>query len=145
MTVKRFHCYECDEVAVLVWSSRCVKCVVKKLESNLAENEKLRAENEALKNGWLRVIDEALVTSHLAIANADDSYEAAKEKLNTLICFEASVREYFENESLLEKLATAIRYIEENPNGCVFVGDRITDGAGLVEFLESNAEQEPPT
>ena len=35
--------------------------------------------------GWLRAIDEALVVTHLGVANADDSYEAAKRKLNELI------------------------------------------------------------
>ena len=35
--------------------------------------------------GWLRVIDEALVVTHLGVANADDSYEDAKRKLNELI------------------------------------------------------------
>ena len=38
--------------------------------------------------GWLRAIDEAMVVSHLGVANADDSYEVAKDKLNELITYE---------------------------------------------------------
>jgi hypothetical protein len=41
--------------------------------------------------GWLRAIDEAMVVSHIGVANADDSYETAKEKLNNLICFHTDV------------------------------------------------------
>ena len=38
-----FHCYECDaQIEGPVWKSRCVACVVKKLEANLNENEELR-------------------------------------------------------------------------------------------------------
>lgn len=38
-----FYCYECDaQIEGPVWKSRCVSCVVKKLEANLNENEELR-------------------------------------------------------------------------------------------------------
>lgn len=38
-----FHCYECDaKIEGPAWKSRCVSCVVKKLEANLRENEELR-------------------------------------------------------------------------------------------------------
>jgi hypothetical protein len=35
--------------------------------------------------GWLRAIDEALIVTHLGVANAEDTYEQAREKLNNLI------------------------------------------------------------
>lgn len=41
--------------------------------------------------GWLRAVDEALVVTHLGVANADDSYEDAKRKLNELICWHVAV------------------------------------------------------
>lgn len=41
--------------------------------------------------GWLRAIDEALVATHLGVANADDSYEDAKRKLYELICWHTDV------------------------------------------------------
>lgn len=44
--------------------------------------------HHALQVGWLRAIDEALVVSHVGVANADDSYEVAKDKLNELITYE---------------------------------------------------------
>jgi hypothetical protein len=35
--------------------------------------------------GWLRAIDEALVVAHVGVANADDTYEQAKAKLDNLL------------------------------------------------------------
>ena len=35
--------------------------------------------------GWLRAIDEALVVAHIGVANAGDTYEQAKAKLDNLI------------------------------------------------------------
>ena len=42
-------------------------------------------------SGWLRAIDEALVVAHIGVANADDTYEQAKAKLNNLIGFHVNV------------------------------------------------------
>ena len=36
-------------------------------------------------DGWLRAIDEALVVAHIDVANAEDTYEQAKAKLDNLI------------------------------------------------------------
>jgi len=41
--------------------------------------------------GWLRAIDEALVVAHIGVANASDTYEQAKVRLNSLICFHIDV------------------------------------------------------
>ena len=41
-----------------------------------------------LREGWVRAIDEALVCWHIGIADAADTYEAAKEKLHKLISIE---------------------------------------------------------
>lgn len=41
--------------------------------------------------GWLHAIDEAMVCSHLGVANESDTYENAKKKLNTLICWNVDV------------------------------------------------------
>ena len=35
--------------------------------------------------GWLRAVDDAMVVTHLGVANEDDSYEVAKTKLSNLI------------------------------------------------------------
>lgn len=45
----------------------------------------------AVPDGWLRAVDEAMVSSHLGIASASDSYEDAKKKLNDLICWNIDV------------------------------------------------------
>ena len=42
-------------------------------------------------SGWLRAIDEALVVAHIGVANADDTYEQAKAKLDSLIGFHVDV------------------------------------------------------
>lgn len=39
----------------------------------------------SVPEGWLRAIDEALVTAHIGVANAHDTYEQAKAKLDNLI------------------------------------------------------------
>ena len=41
--------------------------------------------------GWLRAIDEALVVAHIGVANASDTYEQAKAKLDSLIGFHVDV------------------------------------------------------
>ena len=41
--------------------------------------------------GWLRAIDEALVVTHLGVANVSDTYEQAKAKLDNLIGFHVDV------------------------------------------------------
>ena len=39
----------------------------------------------SVPDGWIRAIDEALVVAHLGVANASDTYEQAKAKLDSLI------------------------------------------------------------
>ena len=45
----------------------------------------------SIPDGWLRAIDEALVVAHIGVANASDTYEQAKVRLNSLICFHIDV------------------------------------------------------
>lgn len=40
---------------------------------------------------WLRAIDDALITSHVGVADPTDSYEAARAKLEALIGFHVGV------------------------------------------------------
>lgn len=42
-------------------------------------------------SGWLRAIDEALVVAHVGVADASDTYEKAKAKLDSLIGFHVDV------------------------------------------------------
>ena len=46
-----------------------------------------RMRPKRVPEGWLRAIDEALVTAHIGVANAHDTYEQAKAKLDNLIGF----------------------------------------------------------
>ena len=45
----------------------------------------------SIPEGWLRAIDEALVVAHIGVANASDTYEQAKAKLDSLIGFHVAV------------------------------------------------------
>ena len=45
----------------------------------------------SIPEGWLRAIDEAMVVTHLGVADASDSYEVAKDKLNRLIGWHTDV------------------------------------------------------
>lgn len=45
----------------------------------------------SVPDGWLRAIDEALLTAHIGVANAHDTYEQAKAKLDNLIGFHTDV------------------------------------------------------
>ena len=45
----------------------------------------------SIPEGWLRAIDEALVVAHIGVANASDTYEEAKAKLDSLIGFHVDV------------------------------------------------------
>ena len=50
-----------------------------------------RMRTKSVPEGWLRAIDEALVTAHIGVANAHDTYEQAKVKLGSLIGFHVDV------------------------------------------------------
>ena len=41
--------------------------------------------------GWLRAIDEEMVATHLGVADANDDYTSAKQKLHALICWHVAV------------------------------------------------------
>lgn len=45
--------------------------------------------------GWIRAIDEAMVTHYLGVADIADDYEAAKKKLNTLLILNQDIGGYF--------------------------------------------------
>ena len=45
----------------------------------------------SMPDGWLRAINEALVVAHIGVANASDTYEQAKAKLDSLIGFHVDV------------------------------------------------------
>jgi hypothetical protein len=51
--------------------------------------------SEQMIYGWLRAIDEALVTAHIGVAEPTDDYETAKRKLNSLLVHAQSVGEFF--------------------------------------------------
>lgn len=47
------------------------------------------------QSGWLRAIDEALVMHDVGVANTDDDYATAKDKLNKLLCVVQDIGAYF--------------------------------------------------
>ena len=44
---------------------------------------------------WLQVIDEAMMVHHMGVANAEDTYEIAKDKLNRLLSFAQDIGAYY--------------------------------------------------
>lgn len=59
---------------------------------------------EVKPDGWIRAIDEALVCHHLDVANADDSYAIAKDKLNKLLCINQDIHDYFKKSDVVERI-----------------------------------------
>ena len=45
----------------------------------------------SIPEGWIRAIDEALVTAHIGVVNVGDTYRQAKAKLDNLIGFHVDV------------------------------------------------------
>ena len=45
----------------------------------------------SVPEGWLHAIDEALIVAHIGVANANDPYEQAKAKLDSLVGFHVDV------------------------------------------------------
>ena len=81
---------------------------------------------------WLRVIDEAMVTHHLGVADPADDYETAKRKLNDLLCCAQDIGAYFakQAEPVQEPyLAPPQRkpLTEEERNFCPRCGKRTND------------------
>lgn len=52
---------------------------------------KTREELYAVRQGWIRVVDEFLVTRHLGIARPTDTYDEARAKLLKIIDFEIDI------------------------------------------------------
>lgn len=60
------------------------------------------AAQQAEPVAWLRVIDEAMVTHHLGVADPADDYETAKRKMNNLLCHAQDIGAYFASEQQAE-------------------------------------------
>lgn len=58
--------------------------------------------------GWLRAIDEALVMHDVGVANADDDYATAKDKLNKLLCVVQDIGAYFAKQESAQSAAESV-------------------------------------
>lgn len=61
----------------------------------------------AVSEGWIRAIDEALVCHHIDVANADDSYAIAKDKLNKMLCVVQDIGAYFAKQEPAQAVPVA--------------------------------------
>jgi hypothetical protein len=82
---------------------------LKSLQKNLVTSNspvvlEVYAHPPAASNGWIRAIDEALVCYHLDVANADDNYEVAKDKLNKLLCINQDIHHYFKKNDVIKRI-----------------------------------------
>ena len=79
----------------------------------------------SIPEGWLRAIDEALVVTHIGVANESDTYEQAKAKLVSLIGFHVDVASDpavnggwklvpSVPEAVMEDIAGLVREVERN-------------------------------
>lgn len=68
--------------------------------------------------GWLRVVDEAMVTHHLGVADIADDYETAKKKLKALLDLNQDIREYFSTKAVTDMtLPTPAKLLYDNDTG----------------------------
>jgi hypothetical protein len=85
--------------------------------------------------GWLRAVDDAMVCSHLGVANASDDYATAKKKLNDLICWSIDVAKYFAEDAKLKQLVDAL---SDMRSGWIYIRQTYGDlyGVGWDRALE---------
>lgn len=62
---------------------------------------------------WLRVIDEAMVTHHLGVADPADDYETAKRKMNNLLCTAQDIGAFFAKTEPVQE-PVAYRHLHED-------------------------------
>ncbi len=86
------------------------------------------------QSGWLRAIDEALVMHDVGVANADDDYATAKDKLNKLLCVLQDIGAYFAKQESAQSAAEPV-YFEANDYG---PGWLITDERTYNRRIELN-------
>ncbi len=97
----RTHAIHLDAIARLVEpgsSGKChgANCYVRTFDGDTIEvresvSEIMQMLGASIPEGWLRAIDEALVVANIGVANASDTYEQAREKLDNLIGFHVDV------------------------------------------------------
>ena len=63
---------------------------------------------EPAQHGWLRAIDEALLMHDVGVANADDDYATAKDKLNKLLCVLQDIGAYFAKQESAQAAAEPV-------------------------------------
>lgn len=68
----------------------------------------LAAQSAPQQSAWVRAVDDAMVVSHLGVADEADDYETAKRKLNALLSHEQSVGAYFAEVSERERWESAL-------------------------------------
>jgi hypothetical protein len=99
---------------------------------------------------WLRVIDEAMVTYHLGVAEPTDDYETAKRKMNNLLCHAEDIGAYFATPPQRPPLTDEeIAVIEESCMGPVQYGghenmtqERVFDVLAFARAIERKVRGE---
>lgn len=77
------------------------------IQDALAEIDRL-SEVKPDYSGWLRAIDEALVMHDVGVANASDTYEQAKDKLNKLLVVVQDIGAYFAKQEPAQAVPTSV-------------------------------------
>ena len=84
---------------------------------------------EPAQSGWLRAIDEALVCHHIDVANADDDYATAKDKLNKLLCVVQDIGAYFAKQEQAQA--------EDQSDSSIQLAKMIMSDCGVSDNCES--------
>ena len=83
--------------------------------------------------GWIRAIDEAMVTHHLGVADIADDYEAAKNKLNTLLCLNQDIGEYFSAKAPTPSVPEPVAYQVKNGWASIAIYQRQLDAENYAK------------
>ena len=82
---------------------------------------------------WVRAIDEALVCSHLDVADQSDDYATAKRKLNNLLAYEQSIGAYFASP---QPAPAGWRLVPETPTPAMLEVGATHCGTGMMGDTE---------
>ena len=92
---------------------------------------------------WMRVIDEAMVTHHLGVAEPSDDYEAAKQKMNSLLCVAQDIGAYFAEEA--EPVQEPVAWMYDCGNGGRMYAEELDDPTGWTPLYTAPPQRPPLT
>lgn len=88
--------------------------------------------------GWLRAVDEEMVSTHLGVADITDSYEDAKRKLKALICWHVDVSHDPKVNGSAQQPRKAVKLTpDEKLRIALDCNMRVRTGSGAVKYANA--------